>query len=199
MKDNIRFNDGKCDPAGRFWAGTMDYDGKKNKGSLYCLDTDLTVKKVIDQISISNGIVWSIDQRTMYYIDSPTYQVVAFDYDIESGNISNKRIVINIDKKIGIPDGMAIDEQGNVWVALYGGGGVGCWNPHTGIQLSFITAPHAQLVTSCTFGGKDLQDLYITTASAGLDKELLDQQSNAGYIFHIRLPVRGSICTKFRG
>lgn len=184
LSDN-RFNDGKCDPAGRFWAGTMQLNGNKGAGSLYVLHPDLTVSLKISGLSVSNGLAWSPDQSTFYFIDTPTQQVAAYDYDLESGNISNKRIAVSIPPELGKPDGMTIDAEGMLWVALWDGWGVTQWNPETGALLQQYRLPVAR-VTSCTFGGKDLQDLYITTAKTGLSAEALANQPLAGAVFVIK-------------
>ena len=130
--DGIRFNDGKCDPAGRFWAGTMAYDIIEGAGKCYCLDPDLTVRTMIENVTISNGLVWTSDRKTMYFVDSTTYEVAGFDYDLATGNISNRRVVAEVDRDLGVPDGMTIDDRDRVWVAIYGGSRVICWDPVTG-------------------------------------------------------------------
>ena len=109
-KPDNRFNDGKCDPAGRFWAGTLNMKGEKKKGSLYCLDTDLKVTKKIESVTTSNGIIWSNDSKRMYYIDTPTREIWEFDYDAGNGDISNRRVAVCIPEGEGMPDGMTIDE-----------------------------------------------------------------------------------------
>jgi sugar lactone lactonase YvrE len=180
-----RFNDGKCDPAGRFWAGTMSHTDEPEKGSLYVLDTDLTVTRKITDVSISNGMAWSLDEQTFYYIDTPTYTVVAYNYDKSTGDISNKRIVIVIPEEDGSPDGMTIDNQGKLWIAHWDGWQITRWNPHTGEKLFHFPMPVAR-VTSCAFGGDDLQDLYVTSASTGLTGEQLAAQPLAGSLFVIK-------------
>ncbi|MCD6355244.1 MAG: SMP-30/gluconolactonase/LRE family protein [Prolixibacteraceae bacterium] len=189
LPDN-RFNDGKCDPAGRFWAGTMSTVGKQNNGTLYRLDADSTIHKMIENVSISNGIVWSADKTKMYYIDTPTQKVMAYDYDNETGNISNPKVAVNVSKELGAPDGMTIDAEGNLWVALWGGSAVGCWNPKTGKLLKKIDVP-AKNVTSCAFGGADLATLFITTARQGTSDEELNKFPNAGGVFKIKPGVKG--------
>ncbi|MBW2428879.1 MAG: SMP-30/gluconolactonase/LRE family protein [Deltaproteobacteria bacterium] len=194
-----RFNDGKCDPAGRFWAGTMAYDQNVGAAALYCLDIDLTVRRMIDNVTISNGLVWTSDMRCFYFIDTPTCEVAAFDYDVDSGNISNRKAVIKIDENLGYPDGMTIDEEDMVWIAHWGGGKVTRWNPKTGELLDTIKVPHASLVTSCAFGGPDLNELFITTATVDLNEEQRKLQPLAGSIFRIRLDVRGVPAFRFKG
>lgn len=185
-----RFNDGKCDPAGRFWAGSMNYEITPGKAALYMLDTDLTVQKMIDGVTCSNGIVWTVDGKTMYYIDSTTYQVHGYDFDLETGSISNKRVAIET-KDVGFPDGMALDEEGMVWVALWGEGKVCRLNPQNGKPIDAVEVPGAKQTTSCAFGGKNLNEMYITSAAIGLSEEALREQPNAGALFRINLNVRG--------
>jgi len=186
-KKENRFNDGKCDPKGRLWCGTME-DAMKNGplGSLYQLATDLSCKKMWDKIEISNGLAWSPDHKTMYYIDSPLKTVDAFDYNVDTGDISNRRTVIRIAE--GVPDGMSIDVEGNVWVAHWEGYRITCWNPTTGKLLKIIKLPVSK-ITSCCFGGPTLEDLYITTASENSD---LKKEPLAGSLFIVRnIGVKG--------
>lgn len=185
-----RFNDGKCDPAGRFWAGTMAFEPKEPVGSLYCMEVDLSVRKVLDKVTISNGITWSLDKSTMYYIDTPTLNVRAFDYDLDSGNISNERVVIEIPKGTGAPDGMDIDAEGMLWIALYGGSRVCRYNPQTGELLHTIPMP-ASRVTACAFGGRDLDTLFITTACQQMTEEDWQKEPNAGGLFSIKPGYKG--------
>ena len=185
-----RFNDGKCDPSGRFWAGTMSLKGEKEKGSLYRFDADSTVHRMIAKVSISNGIVWNAAATKMYYIDTPTQKVMAYDFNNETGEISNPKAAIEIPSEMGYPDGMTIDEDGHVWIALWGGSAVGCWNPETGELLKTIKVP-AKNVTSCAFGDEDLGTLYITTAREGTSPEELEKFPNAGGLFKTRPGVKG--------
>lgn len=179
-----RFNDGKCDPAGRFWAGTMPLAEDNSSGSLYMLDTSLSVRKRESNISISNGLAWSLDHRTMYFIDSPTRKVVGYDYNKESGELNNKRTIITIAEEDGFPDGMTIDEEGMLWIAHWGGWQITRWNPGTGKKLTAFELPVSN-VTSCTFGGETMKDIYITSARKGLSKEELAKQPLAGSLFVI--------------
>lgn len=181
---NNRFNDGKCDPAGRFWAGTMSLTEEPLAGSVYTIERDFSVTKKIEGVTISNGMAWSIDHTVFYYIDTPTFEVVAYNYDKSNGNISNKRTIIKIPKEHGYPDGMTIDSEGMLWIAHWDGWRITRWNPAAGKQLDCISLPAAK-VTSCTFGGKHLEDLYITTASKELNEDELKQQSLAGSTFVI--------------
>ena len=193
-----RFNDGKCDPAGRFWAGTMAYENPKDSGSLYRLDTDLSVHKIFGNVAISNGIVWSLDHTTMYYIDTLRKNVRAFDYDNDTGDISNERVIIKVPEEIGMPDGMAIDNEGMLWVAHYGGSCVSRWNPNTAQLLLKIDLPVTQ-VTACAFGGPNLDTLFITSAAQELDAAELERQPLAGGLFSIKTPYQGVPSFRFGG
>lgn len=193
-----RFNDGKCDPGGRFWAGTMAYENQSTQGSLYRLDADHSVHKMLGDIGISNGIVWSHDKQTMYYIDSTAGTVRAFDYDNASGDIRNERVIIRVPKEMGLPDGMAIDADGMLWVAHFGGSRVRRWNPHTAQAVDEIILPATQ-ITSCAFGGEKLDTLFITSAAVGLDAAALAQQPLAGSLFAVKPGVTGTLTYRFAG
>jgi len=197
LEDN-RFNDGKCDPAGRFWAGTTSHAEEHPIGSLYCLEADHSVHKKENGVIVSNGLAWSLDGSTMYYIDSPTKQVLAYDYDQASGAISRKRIIITIPDEDGFPDGMTIDAEGMLWIALWNGWQISRWNPHTGEKLQSYPLPVAQ-VSSCTFGGPDLDELYITTARVRQSDEDLAKQPHAGGIFRLKPGVAGVPAHFFAG
>ena len=180
LPDN-RFNDGKCDPAGRFFAGTMPMgDGM---GALYLFDHDMSYTRVRSHVKCSNGLAWTSDQKTMYYIDTSTMQVDAYDYDMETSAISNPRGIVIFTEGMGVPDGMTIDVEDMIWVAHWGGWGVSRFNPATGECLQKIELPCAQ-VTACAFGGDNMDELYITTAKAGLDDdEISNNQPSAGSLF----------------
>lgn len=184
LPDN-RFNDGKCDPDGRFWAGTMSMTNQHGTGSLYTLEKDLSVSVKIKNVSCSNGLAWSPDLQTLYYIDSLTFEVVSYDFDVESGGIQNKKVIIRIPPNEGLPDGMTIDEEGMLWIAYYNGWKVARWDPNIGKELNQIRLPVSQ-VTSCAFGGKTLEDLYITTANTGLNEQQKEKQPLAGALFVIK-------------
>ncbi len=182
---NNRFNDGKCDPAGRFWAGTMSLTEEPGAGNVYMMSNSLEPIKKISDVTISNGMAWSLDHRTFYYIDTPTSEIVAYDYDKASGEISNKRLVLKIAPEEGYPDGMTIDNEGMLWIAHWDGWQVTRWNPVSGEKLYQVQLPAAK-ITSCTFGGENLDDLYITSAKVGLSVDELKNQPLAGCLFVIK-------------
>jgi sugar lactone lactonase YvrE len=194
---NNRFNDGKCDPRGRFLAGTMDFDAAKATGSLYSLEGN-SITKLLSDVTISNGMTWSTDYKTLYYIDTPTLQVRAFDYDLDTGTIANPRVVIHVPEPLGWPDGMTSDRQGNLWIAMWGGAQVTKWNPNTGELLDQIPVP-AVNVSSCVFGGRDMNELYITSARLGLDENVLKQYPLSGGVFRLQTKVEGLPTFEFAG
>jgi sugar lactone lactonase YvrE len=194
--EQTRFNDGKCDRKGRFWVGTMDLEEDRPIGSLYCLDQELNLKEKLNDIKISNGLAWSLDNQIMYYIDSPTKEVSAFDYDFETGKISNRRVIVKFYEGEGVPDGMTIDAEGKLWIAHFGGAQVSRWNPETGEKIDKVELPVSN-VTSCAFGGENLDELYITTASVGLSEEEKKDQPYAGGIFKYQAGVKGLAAHKF--
>lgn len=197
MPGHVRFNDGKCDASGRFWAGTMEPDGDKPDGTLYCYEAGVPTAK-LDGIRCSNGLAWTEDRRTMYYIDSPTKRVVAFDYDPDTAAIANPRTVVEIAADGGLPDGMSIDAEGMLWVAQWGGWQVARYDPRTGRKLQSIELP-AMYVTSCAFGGDRLDELYITTARTGLTEAQLAEQPLAGGLFIARPGVKGAPVASYAG
>lgn len=186
----LRFNDGKCDPSGRFWVGSLALDSRKKGASLYRLDLNKQSHTVLNNVTISNGIVWTADRKTMYYVDTPTRMVQAFDYDDNSGTITNRRVAIKIPDGMGAPDGMTIDAEGKLWIALWGGFAVGRFDPQTGELLQKISVP-APNVSSCAFGGKNLDVLYITTARAWVNPEKLIEFPLTGSLFSVKPGVKG--------
>lgn len=193
-----RFNDGKCDPAGRFWAGTMAYENQSTQGSLYRLDADLSVHKMLGDIGISNGIIWTQDQSTMYYADTVANTVRAFDYDVATGDISNERVIIRPTKEMGPPDGLTLDAEGMIWLAHYGGGCVRRWHPETAEVLQTVELP-ARQITACAFGDKDLDTLYITSAAQNMDAAALAHEPLAGSLFSVKTGHQGVPSFKFAG
>jgi sugar lactone lactonase YvrE len=193
-----RLNDGKCDPAGRLWVGTIALGAESGTSALYRINSDHSVHRVCAGVTNSNGIAWSLDNSTMYYIDTPTRQISAFDYDVVSGNIRNRRVAITVPEELGYPDGMTIDSQGKLWIALWGGGCVSRWDPISGVLLATLELPVRQ-VTSCAFGGPDLTDLYVTTARLGMDELTLCEQPLAGALFRFQMDVAGVEAFEFAG
>jgi sugar lactone lactonase YvrE len=185
-----RFNDGKCDPAGRFLAGTMDEAEKEASGSLYSYAPGGTLKTLLTGIRISNGLTWSPDYQTFYHIDTPTRQVTAFDYDLATGNITNPRPAVRVPEELGLPDGMTADMEGMLWVAMWGGAKLIRWNPASGQLLEMIPIP-ALHVTACAFGGVELTDLYVTSARYGMSASQLEDYPLSGGLFRIRTKLQG--------
>ncbi|XP_025110660.1 regucalcin-like [Pomacea canaliculata] len=170
---NNRFNDGKCDAKGRLWAGTMGSNPNPPappQGSLYSLGLDRTVRKQATNFYLSNGLAWTDDNQTMFFIDSPARKLYAFDFDLEGGNISNQRAAIDMATAApdigGVPDGMNIDTEGKLWVAFYDGGVIGRFDPVTGTHLQTLKFPVTQ-VTSMCWGGRNHDELYVTSGRQG--------------------------------
>jgi sugar lactone lactonase YvrE len=194
-RSNVRCNDGKCDPAGRLWIGTMQMPADKGTGNLYCITgKDAPVCKLAG-VTISNGLVW-IDDR-MYYIDTDTRQVREFEYNQATGDISFSRVAVTIPDGYGWPDGMTSDTEGNLWVAHWGGFGVYCWNPRSGELLAKIAVP-APNVSNCAFGGPGLDELLITTAREHLSPEQIAAYPLSGSVFTVKLPVKGLLANSFK-
>ncbi len=187
VPDGQRFNDGSADPRGRFLAGTMAYDETKGVAALYRLEPDGSVGTVLSDVSMSNGIVWSADGRSMYYVDSPTQRVDVFDYDGDAGTVGNRRTVVAIEPADGTPDGLAIDSDGCLWLCLHGGGAIRRYAP-SGEHLGTVRLP-VPTVTACAFGGAALDILYITTARQGVD---VATYPLAGSVFVARPGVAGA-------
>ena len=192
-----RMNDAKVDPRGRLWAGTMAHDARPRAGALYRIDADGSAELVLDDVTISNGIGWSPDARLMYYIDTATHRIDVLDYDVATGRATRRRQLVQLPGEAGLPDGMAVDAEGCLWVAFYDGWAVRRYAP-TGEPDLAIDLPVSR-VTSCAFGGRDLGDLYITTARAGLADDELREQPLAGGLFVARPGVRGLPATPFGG
>ncbi len=193
-----RTNDGAIDIAGRLWIGTMNVKFKKGAGALYYLDKDLSLIKVIEGLTIPNGLVWSLDNRTMFHIDSPTHTVKAYSFNSETGEISFDRIAIIIPSETGSPDGMCIDEEGKLWIAQFNGFGVYRWDPTNGKLLDKIEIPVPQ-VTSCAFGGPDFDLLFITTARENFTPEQVARYPDSGSVYVAHPGVCGIRKNIFRG
>ncbi len=180
-----RCNDGKCDAAGRLWFGTMHIHALPHQGALYCYDGSL--HKKLDSISISNGLCWSADHTAMYYIDTHERTIRAYDFNMETAAISHPRVVA---RTVEYPDGMCMDREGMLWVAMWGGGCVNRYHPQTG-ELTGSVRVNAPHVTSCAFGGPEMDTLYITTARKDLTAAQLAAYPDSGALFAVKLPVRG--------
>ena len=185
-----RFNDGKPDPRGRLFAGTIAYDGSDKKAALWRIEPDLTFAKLIDQVGNSNGLGWSPDEKTFYWTDTKTGCVFGFDYDATTGGIANRRVVVEVEKSIGRPDGLTVDAEGFLWTALWAGHAVARWNPASGDMVAKVECPAAN-VTCPAFGGPNLDVLYFTTAQKGRDDAEASPEPEAGNLFAANVGVRG--------
>lgn len=192
-----RMNDAKCDPRGRLWAGTMAFDFAPGAAGLYRIDPDHGFTQVLDGATIANGLGWSPDGTKMYFIDSGENAVDVFDYDVEHGLATGRRRLITVPKEVGMPDGMAVDAEGHLWVAMFGGSRVQRYSPHGDVEQA-IALPVTQ-VTSVAFGGDDLGDLYITSAAYALDEDARRGEPLAGATFVCRPGVPGLPVTAFAG
>lgn len=202
-RNGTRWNDGKVDSSGRFWGGTIGPEANDvvvpDQATFYRIDSDLRPKTELSPVTNSNGLAWNHEDDIFYYIDTPTRKIAAFDYEPISGTISNKRIAFDLEKHniTGLPDGMTIDINGNLWIALYGGGGVLHVDPRTDRVLQFLKLP-VDDVTSCAFGGPLLDVLFVTTSSRDLNAEELIKQPHAGYVFSVHgLGVHGLLANSF--
>lgn len=189
-----RMNDAKCDPAGRLWAGTMAFDFRQGAASLYRLD-HTTVTTMLTDLTISNGTGWSPDSSLMYFIDSATSRIDVFDFEVLTGDVSNRRPFVTAEVGEGMPDGMTVDSEGGVWVAYFGAGQVRRFDPLGNLD-AVVDLPVRQ-VTSCCFGGTDLRDLYITTAAYQLSTLDLRDQPLSGSTFRCTPGVVGLPTTRF--
>ncbi|MGB5275497.1 MAG: SMP-30/gluconolactonase/LRE family protein [Flavobacteriaceae bacterium] len=187
----MRFNDGKVSPNGHFWIGSMHKKFHPKSGNLYRVHKNRHSAVLIPETAISNGMAWTSDRKTFYYIDSPTFQVMAFDFDASTDTLSNQRVAFTVPNDYGSPDGMCIDVENKLWIGHWGGNQVLRWDPDTGnvLECVRVEAPH---VTSCCFGGKQLDSLYITTARSGLNKAQLKQFPLSGGLFVYRPKVAGT-------
>jgi sugar lactone lactonase YvrE len=192
-----RMNDGFVDSRGRFWAGTMGMGGLRERGALYRLDPDGTVTRVLAGVSISNGIDWSPDDQRMYYVDTPTGRVDCFDFDADDGAIRNRRAWVEVPTKLGWPDGLVVDADGYVWLALWEGGAVHRYAPDGRLQ-QVVRFP-VTLTTKPAFGGPNLDDVYVTSAWITLDEYARVREPLAGAVFRLPSGVRGQRPRRFAG
>jgi len=184
-----RMNDGKCDSRGRLWSGTFSTLFHRGAGSLYRIDPDLSLTRAVSNVRVSNGIGWNGDETRMYFVDTLSGGIDVFDYDIDTGAVSNRSQFVTIAREEGLPDGLAVDAEGCIWVALFYGGEVRRYSPR-GRLIGKLTLPVAR-VTSCNFGGQDLRDLFITTASFKLHVDGHPHEPEAGYVFRCSPGVTG--------
>jgi sugar lactone lactonase YvrE len=195
-RDDMRLNDGACDPAGRFWVGSMALDLQRGAGALYRYD-DGELQRVVDGITLSNGIGWSPDARLMYYVDSLTYRVDVFDFDVDSGEARGRRPFVVLPRGSGAPDGLAVDDEGCLWLALYGRGRLHRYRPDGSLDGEF-SLPVTN-VTACGFGGDDGRSLFVTTATQELTPDELARQPLAGSLFVADVGVSGPPAHPFAG
>lgn len=195
--DGVRLNDGACDAAGRFWVGSMALDYAPGRGALYRYSREGGLDRVLQDVTLSNGLGWSPDGGTMYYIDSMAYRVDRFEFDLTTGEISGRRPFIVIERGAGIPDGLAVDDEGGIWVALWGGACIRRYSPDG--ELERVVAVPADNVTACCFGGEDGRSLYVTTASVELPAERRSSQPLAGSVFVTDAGVSGPPAQPFAG
>lgn len=179
-----RCNDGKWDPAGRFVVGTLNMAGQPRTASLYSFEFPNRLTPLLRGVSVSNGLAWNRDGRTLYHIDTLAYEITAYDYDLVTGGLSNQRIVVRMPPEMGYPDGMDINAEGNLWVAHWDGWAVRCWSPVTGECLAKISLPCSR-PTSCRFGGVDGREMLITTARTGLSADALAREPLAGSLWRV--------------
>ena len=198
LAEDSRCNDGKCDPRGRLLVGTMSPGGKRPDASLYSLGPEGGLRRLRGGISISNGLAWTADGRTLYFIDTPTRSVLAYDYDLEQGTLANERVVLRFVPKDGWPDGMTIDRHGRLWIGFWDGWAVRCYHPATGVCECLVRVPCAR-PTSCCFGGAGLDRLFITSARTGLSPQQLAGQPAAGSIFCCEPQATGFPAQPFKG
>ncbi|MFL6129122.1 MAG: SMP-30/gluconolactonase/LRE family protein [Mycobacteriales bacterium] len=192
-----QMNDGACDRQGRFWAGTASAARRLGTSALYRLDADRQVELVLPGVSMSNGLGWSPDDRTFYYVDSPTHRVDVFAHDPDTGRLSARRPLVTVPREVGIPDGLAVDADGCVWLAIWGAAAVHRYTPEGRLD-GVVTLP-TRNISSCAFGGSGLSDLFITSATRGLSVAQLAEQPLAGAVFAVRPGVTGMPPNGFAG
>lgn len=185
----MRLNDGACDPMGRFWVGSVALDFAPGVAALYRYSPDGSLERVVEDVTISNGLGWSADGTSMYYVDSMAYRVDVFDFDLVLGAISGRRPFATIERGAGIPDGIAVDDEGGVWVALWGGAAVRRYGPDG--ELDRVLTVPADQVTACCFGGEHGRSLYITSATHQLTPEQRSRQPLAGNVFITDVGITG--------
>lgn len=199
-RPNYRLNDGKCDPWGRLWVGSIAEQGPEGSAGLYCVDarsalTEPTLTPLLSDVTISNGLVWANGGALFYYVDTPTQKVEAFDCDLATLSLRNRRVVFEFPLSMGSPDGMTMDAEGQLWVALFGGSAVARLDPVRGELTGWVEVA-AKNVTSCAFGGPNLDTLYVSTARLATSPEELAGLPHAGALFSVEPGVRGCESTR---
>jgi sugar lactone lactonase YvrE len=194
--EGTRMNDAACDPQGRFWAGTLADDQRPGGGSLYRLDRDGRAELMLDELTISNGLGWSPDSRTMYLADSGPGVIHAFAFDPERGTISEDRLLVDVPDEIGSPDGLTVDAAGDLWVAIYGGGRVQRYAPDGRLREELFVP--AEQTTCCAFAGPGLHRLYVTTATENWTDERRRAEPEAGLVYMFETDATGQPAARFR-
>ena len=194
--EGARMNDAACDPQGRFWAGTLANDQQPGGGSLYRLERSGEIELLLDGLTISNGLGWSPDGRTMYLADSGPGVIHAFNFDPERGTISDDRLLVDVPEEVGSPDGLTVDADGDLWVAIYGGGRVQRYAPN-GHRREELFLP-AEQTTCCAFAGPGLHWLYVTTATENWTDEQRRANPRAGLVYMFDTDATGRPAVPFR-
>jgi sugar lactone lactonase YvrE len=194
--DGTRMNDGACDPQGRFWGGTLADDHHAGGGALYRLDRTGRAQMVLEGLTISNGLGWSPDGRTMYLVDSGPRVIQAFTFDGDRGTISAGRVLVTVPEDVGAPDGMTVDAGGDLWVAIYGGGRVNRYAPDGSLREVYPIP--ARQCTCCAFGGPGLHQLFVTTATEGWTDEQRRSDPAAGMVYRVDTHATGRPAAPFR-
>lgn len=192
-----RLNDGKCDSKGRLWSGTQTSDKENHPGALYVIEKNKDIKKAFSGVGCSNGQCWSSDNKKMFYIDTTTLTLRSYDYEIETGEFSNETVILEYPKENGFLDGMTIDAEDKLWVALWNGSKVIRFCPETKTIIGEIQVD-ARQVTSMVFAGDNLDKLLITTARSGIDESILKDQPNNGNLFICETNIPGKQNNQFK-
>lgn len=199
---NNRFNDGKCDSKGRFWVSSVSQDFENGTatmepyGKLYSLGANNELRVALQSVIQVNGMGWSADNKKFYLVDTVGFAILSFDFDEEEGMIGNQQVAVQVPEGFGYPDGMCLDDEGTIWLAHWGGYQVSRWNPSNGNLIEKIPVPASQ-VTCCSFGGENLDELYITTARHCLSEDELAKYPHAGGLFKCKPGITGPTAFRF--
>lgn len=186
-----RFNDAKCDKLGRLWAGTITDNFSVSPGGFYRIDNDLTVHKVMTGIGCSNGLCWSSNSKKFYYIDTPALKLRSYDFDLDSGKLSNESVLLEYPKPKGYLDGMTIDEEDKLWISIWGGSKIIRFCPHSKKVIGEISV-NAKQPTSVVFAGKNLEKIFITSARVGIDPSIIKKNPEEGSLFVVETKIKGT-------